>query len=85
MPDILRLRYVGAAPVAVPALGREVQPDCVYEVPGRIVTTDADGKPIEHAADCFLAETGNPPTLRAWPTSVWRDETPVKPTKSAKE
>lgn len=80
MPDILRLRYVGAAPVSVPVLGKEVQPDCLVEVPGRIVTHDADGKPIEHAADCFLAEVGNPPTVRAWPLSTWRDETPVKKT-----
>lgn len=77
MPDILRLRYVGAAPVAVPVLGRDVEPDCIVEVPGRIVTD------VDHAADCFLAETGNPPELRAWPTSLWRDETPTK--KPAKE
>lgn len=73
MPDILRLRYVGAAPVAVPVLGRDVEPDCIVEVPGRIVEGGA--------ADCFLAETGNPPEVRAWPTSLWRDETPTKKSK----
>lgn len=83
MPDILRLRYIGAAPVSVPVLGKDVAPDHLVEVPGRIVTHDADGKPITHAADCFLAEIGNPPQLRAWPLSQWRDETPVK--KTAKE
>lgn len=72
MPDILRLRYVGAAPVSVPVLGKEVEPDHLVEVPGRIVEGGAD--------DCFLAEVGNPLQLRAWPTSMWRDETPVKKT-----
>lgn len=74
MPDILRLRYVGAAPATVPMLGKNVVPDEIVEVPGRIVEGGAD--------DCFLAEIGNPPTLRAWPTSTWRDETPVKNTRS---
>lgn len=80
MPDILRLRYVGAAPVSVPVLGKEVEPDHLVEVPGRIVTHDAEGKAIDHAPDCFLAEIGNPPQLRAWPLSLWRDETPTKKT-----
>lgn len=84
MPDILRLRYVGAAPASVPVLGKTVEPDHLVEVPGRIVTHDANGDPIEHAADCFLAEIGNPPQLRAWPLSLWRDETPAKKT-TAKE
>lgn len=73
MPDILRLRYVGAAPVSVPVLGKEVEPDHLVEVPGRIVEGGA--------ADCFLAELGNPPQIRAFPLSMWRDETPVKKTK----
>lgn len=73
MPDILRLRYVGPAPAQIPILGREVEPDCIVEVPGRIVTDQP------HAADCFLAEVGNPPQTRAWPLSLWRDETPTKP------
>lgn len=85
MPDILRLRYVGPAPAQIPILGRDVEPDCLVEVAGRIVTHDADGKPIEHAADCFLAEIGNPPQLRAWPTSLWKNETPDKPAKPGKE
>jgi hypothetical protein len=76
MPDILRLRYIGAAPATVPALGKTVEPDHLVEVPGRLVDGGAD--------DCFLAETGNPPQLRAWPLSTWRNETPVKKT-TAKE
>jgi len=85
VPDILRLRYVGAAPAQIPILGREVEPEHLVEVPGRIVTHDADGKPIAHADDCFLAEVGNPPQLRAFPLSLWRNETPDKPARPGKE
>lgn len=74
MPDICRLRYVGATAVTVPALGREVEPDCIVDVPGRIIT---DGVP--DGADYFLAEVNG--QVRAWPTSVWRNETPDAPTK----
>lgn len=80
MPDILRLRYLGAAPALVPALGRTVEPEHLYEVPGRIVTD------LPHADDCFLALVGNPEQLRSWPISMWADETPAKiTTKTPKE
>lgn len=84
MPDIVRLRFVGPAPVAVPAIGREVDPDCVVDLPGRILTDPAEIKALGlelPAADCFLAELGNPPRVSAFPTSTWRDETPVKKVK----
>lgn len=78
--DMCRLRYVGDAPVAVPVLGREADPDCIVDFPGRIIPN------TEHDPDdCFLVEFGNPPQVRAFPTSVWRNETPEVPVKKSKE
>lgn len=79
MPDICRLRYVGKTPVAAPVLGGGVvEPDCIVDVPGRIIT---DGVP--DGADYFLAEVNG--QTRAFPTSVWRNETPTAPATKKKE
>lgn len=80
MPDIVRLRYVGALPMSVPAIGQEVEPDHLYEIPGRVLTEQpADGphpvRPIPEDADYVLIESGNPPQIRAWQKSLWRNET----------
>jgi len=69
MPDVVRLRYLGADTVTVAVLGREVEPDCLLDFPGVVV---------EEQDDCYLIELGNPPETRAWPKSRWRDETTVK-------
>lgn len=74
MPDIVRLRYVGANPASVPALGLEVEPDHIYEVPGKVLAEQPHD-------DATLIESGNPPQVRAWPTSLWRNETPAKKSK----
>jgi hypothetical protein len=72
MPDIVRLRYVGAAAINVPAIAHGedgVQPDTIVEFGGKIV--DVEGG----ADDAIHIESGNPPEVRAWPKSLWRDET----------
>ena len=76
MPDIVRLRYLGADTVAVSVLGKEVEPDCLVDFPGQV---------LEDNDDHYLIETGNPPELRAWPKSRWRDETGIKTAKTPKE
>lgn len=76
MPDIVRLRYVGAAPVSVPAIGQDVEPDHIVEFPGKVLADEAD---------YTLIESGNPAQERAWPTSLWRNETPVATGKKSKE
>jgi len=86
--DMCRLRYVGEAPVAVPVLGREVDPDCIVDFAGRVLTDPKELKErglAEPADDCFLVEVGNPPQVRAFPTSLWRNETPTVPAKKSKE
>lgn len=77
MPDIVRLRYVGGAPVDVPAIAAEkVEPDHIVEFPGKVLD-EGDG--------FTLIASGNPPQERAWPTSLWRNETPVATGKKSKE
>lgn len=78
MPDILRLRYLGAETVSVAVLGKEVEPDCVIDFPGRL---------IDEGDDHYLIESGNPGETRAWPKSRWANETGVaaKTSKTAKE
>lgn len=73
MPDVVRLRYIGAAPVTVPMLGREVEPDCIVDFPGKVITTAPEG--AAWGDDAIHIESGNPPDVRAWPSSLWRDET----------
>jgi hypothetical protein len=68
VPDIVRLRYVGNHEVAVPALGRSVEPDCIIDFAGKVLDDGAD--------DAVLIEFGNPPIQRAFPRSLWKDETP---------
>lgn len=68
--DMVRLRYIGVLPVMVAALGRQIEPDSVAAFPGRVLDA-AEG------SDCLLIESGNPATVRAWPLSLWVDETPV--------
>lgn len=82
MPDIVRLRYVGALPMSVPAIGQEVEPEHLVEFPGKVlVELPADGphdaRPVPEDADYVLIESGNPPLVRAWQKSLWRNETPV--------
>ena len=69
MPDILRLRYLGGETVTVPVIGKEVEPDCLVDVPGVL---------LEEFDDHYLIESGNPPENRAWPKSRWRNETAAK-------
>jgi hypothetical protein len=66
MPDLVRLRYVGDNPVTVAVLGRSVEPDHLLDFAGALV---------EESDDCYLIEVGNPPELRAWPKTLWLDET----------
>jgi len=73
MPDLVRLRYIGAAPVTVPVLGQTVEPDCIVDFPGRIVTEPPEG--AKWLDDAIHIESGNPPEVRAWPKSLWADET----------
>jgi hypothetical protein len=73
--DMVKLRYVGKTPVVVPLLAREdgIEPDTLVEFPGRIVTEPPQGE--VWLDDAIHIETGNPPEVRAWPTSLWRNET----------
>lgn len=74
MPDVVRLRYVGAGPVLVPAIGQQVEPDHLVEVPGQLLAVAED-------ADHYLIESGNPAQVRAWPKSLWRNETAAQKSK----
>lgn len=84
MPDIVRLRYVGAHEAAVPVLGAGpglgllVQPGETVDVAGRVVEDNAD-------SDGFVVEFGNPPQERVFPRSLWSTEAATKPAKAAKE
>lgn len=70
MPDIVRLRYTGPDSVTIAVLGRQVDPDCIVDFPGKV---------LDEQDDSYLIETGNPPETRAWPKSRWRDETATRP------
>lgn len=86
MPDIVRLRYIGAAPVNVPAIvhGEDgVAPDTIVEFGGRVLDKAPDG--VVFADDAIHIESGNPPEVRAWPKSLWRDETAVTSRPKSKE
>jgi hypothetical protein len=83
MPDIVRLRFVGPYPVAVPLLGQAVgmplavEPDQVVDVAGKVVADDAE-------ADHFVLEVLNPPEERVFPRSLWAiDAGAKKPVKRA--
>lgn len=83
MPNVLRLRFMGDGPVLCVPLGRQVMPEELCEVPGRVLTDwtpPGEKEPVSVPADAdfLLVETGNPPTIHAWPKSTWRDETPAK-------
>lgn len=78
MPDVLRVRYLGNETVSIPLAGREVEPDCVFELPAKL-TEWADGEtPPDDAA---VVDFGNPPQRVALPHSLYRVETPAKPRK----
>lgn len=55
MPDLLRVRYLGDAPATIPLAGRELEPDCVFELAAKLVT--GDDAPDEDA-DHVLVEMG---------------------------
>lgn len=89
MPDIVRLRYLGALPVTVPAIGREVESEHLAEFPGKVLTEhpknnpndpDEKARPVPEDAGYILIESGG--QVRAWPTTLWRNETPVSRAKS---
>lgn len=91
MPNIVRLRYIGAHQAAVPVIGQEVKPDHLVEFPGRVLSEhpkdrpddpDEAARPVPEDADYVLVESGNPPEVRAWQKSLWRNETPVASKKS---
>lgn len=80
--NVVRLRYLGTAPVNAAAIGREVKPEELAEFPGSVLTewTPPGAKepvPAGEDADHYLIESGNPPVVRAWPKTVWRNETPA--------
>ncbi len=88
MPDIVRLRYIGAGTVDVPSIGKkEIKPDCIVDFPGKVLTehpAEREGdepRPVPEDADYFLVESGG--QVRAWQTSLWRNETPAS--KKSKE
>lgn len=91
MPDIVRLRYVGAGTVNVPVIGQKVKSDCVVEFPGRVLAehpADNPGgkpRPVPEDADYILIASGNPSQVRAWQKSLWRNETTVSTAKKPKE
>lgn len=75
MPDVLRVRWLGDGPAFVTLAGRLVEPDSVFDVPGRVIT--GDGAAAEDA-DHVLVEAGNPPQRWALPKALYAVETPVK-------
>lgn len=89
MPDIVRLRYVGAGTVTVPAIGKEVKADCIVDFPGKVLTEhpkehpDDPARPVPEGADFILIESGG--QVRAWQTSLWRNETTAAARAKAKE
>lgn len=83
MPPIVRLRFVGTVPVLAVGLGRQVKPDELVEVPGVVLTEwtppgETKPVPVLENADHYLIESGNPPVVRAWPKTLWRNETPAR-------
>lgn len=92
MPDIVRLRYLGPGTVTVPVIGgQKVKADCIVDFPGRVLTEhpadgpDAKPRPVPEDADYVLIESGNPPQIRAWQKSLWRNETPASTFPTAPE
>jgi hypothetical protein len=71
VPDILRVRFLGDLPGDVPLAGRVVEPDTVFELPGKIVADD-------EAADHVVVEVGNPPDIRLLQRALFRVENPPK-------
>jgi len=69
MPDVVRLRYLGAEAVSVPVIGKQVEPDCIVDFPGVV---------LEDNEDHYLIETGNPPEQRSWAKFRWCNETVAK-------
>jgi hypothetical protein len=67
MPDVLRVRYLGDAPALIPLAGREVEPDNVFTVPGKVVG---------EGADHVLVEVGTQTVALA--TALFAVETPPK-------
>lgn len=78
MPDIVRLRYSGPDSMTVPVIGRAVEPGDVVELPGKVLKADEDGNPLPDEHDAVVVEFGNPPVIRAFPTSVWAVVVPRK-------
>lgn len=78
MPDILRVRYLGGATASIPLAGRDVDPDCVFDLPGRVVEDQED-------ADHVLVEVGNPPERRTLPRALYKLERAPKTTAKPKE
>jgi len=84
MPDVLKVRWLGQQTENLALAGRDVAPDCVFDLPGRLLDEaehrEALGLPAgaPFAPDHVLVETGNPPQLRALPRSTYRVETPAR-------
>lgn len=84
MPDIVRLRWLGADAQHIPVINgvaesAVVEPDSIFDLPGRVVESDKELRalgldPAAHA-DAIVVEFGNPPVVRAFPTSLFRNET----------
>lgn len=80
MPNVLRLRFLGQTEALIPVVGREIAPEELVDVPGRILADPEELKEFGVSmppADAFLVAVGNPVEVRAFPHSLWRDETPV--------
>lgn len=87
MPNVLRLRFLGPTEALIPVVGRVVEPEELVDVPGRVLADPEELKEFGVAAppdDALLAAVGNPAEIRAFPHSLWRDETPAA-TKKTKE
>lgn len=92
MPDIIRLRYVGAYEATAPVLGpgsdgrgHMASPGDLFDLAGKVldVLPDTDPpEPVPDDADYLLVEFGNPPIVRAFPTSLWALDTGKKKTKA---
>lgn len=80
--DTVRLRFIGPDTRTVPTLGREVEPDTLVEFPGKVLTEAPEGE--VWLDDAIHIESGNPPQVRAWPTSLWRNETTAVRASAAK-
>jgi hypothetical protein len=87
VPDIVRLRWLGADAQHIPVINgvaesATVEPDSIFDLPGRVIESDKElaklGLDPALHTDAIVVEFGNPPVIRAFPTSLYRNETASK-------